>query len=92
MKSNYQNVLKLFKEPYSVESKVFFFFFPRQFFLSSAFEFYISVAVTGGNSSLLHPRTVELGRAFLSGLWLCLHNLTLIVVAADITTGDRGLC
>lgn len=26
MKSNYQNVLKLFKEPYSVESKVFFFF------------------------------------------------------------------
>lgn len=92
MKSNYQNVLKLFKEPYSVESKVFFFFFPRQFFLSSAFEFYISVAVTGGNSSLLHPRTVELGRAFLSGLRLCLHNLTLIVVAADITTGDRGLC
>lgn len=32
MKSNYQNVLKLFKEPYSVESKVFFFFFQDNFF------------------------------------------------------------
>lgn len=58
MKSNYQNVLKLFKEPYSVQSKGFS--FSRQFFFF-AFEFYISVAVTGGNSSLLHLQNRRAG-------------------------------
>lgn len=54
MKSKCQNVLKLFKEPYSVESKRWFFF-----------EFYISVA--GGNSSLAPPESQGWGDASSAG-------------------------